>query len=178
MFIEETEQQVRIWLRLAHEAYGERLVLRSLQYFHRALDYAESKQLNREVAVICRDLGYVYAREGSTSRALMVLDQGLAVTDMTLPIRVGILFNKASVLVKLGVYGEALVLLENSSQIIRSHYPDFSKAPGQIVHSYAAIAQMEGDLRKLVELLDMGISAERIQVEVRSQKPPWLRQGN
>jgi hypothetical protein len=34
---------------------------------------------------------------------------------------------------------------------------------------------MAGDLRRVVALLDMGIKPERLEVEIRSQEPPWLR---
>jgi hypothetical protein len=33
---------------------------------------------------------------------------------------------------------------------------------------------MAGDLRRVVEFLDMGINPERLQVEIESQEPPWL----
>jgi len=59
----EEEQQVRLWLQLAHEAYGDQQVLRALHYFHRALDYAQEKGMDKERASVCRDLGYGYARE-------------------------------------------------------------------------------------------------------------------
>jgi hypothetical protein len=83
--------------------------------------------------------------------------------------------NKASVFVSLGAYGPALELLEESSGLIRSKYRDFSNAPSQLVHSYAAIGQMADDLRKVVDLLDMGVRADRIQVDIKRQEPPWLK---
>jgi hypothetical protein len=82
--------------------------------------------------------------------------------------------NKASVLARLGRYRSALALLEESSGLIRLRYPDFSNAPGQWVHSYTAIARMADDLRKVVGFLDMGVRAERIQVEIKRHDPPWL----
>jgi hypothetical protein len=82
--------------------------------------------------------------------------------------------NKASVLVSLGAYRPALELLEESSGLIRSKYPEFANAPSQLVHSYAAIVQMADDLRKVVGLLDMGVRADRIQVDIKRHEPPWL----
>jgi hypothetical protein len=82
--------------------------------------------------------------------------------------------NKASVLISLGAYRPALELLEESSGLIRSKYPEFANAPSQLVHSYAAIVQMADDLRKVVGLLDMGVRADRIQVDIKRHEPPWL----
>ena len=174
MALEEAEQQIRLWLGLAHEAYADRQLLRAIHYFHRALDYAQEKGQDHEVALICRDLGYVYAREESLDKALSYFEQGLAITEAELSIRTGLMTNKASVLVRLGVYRPALELLEESSSLIRAEYRDFSQAPGQMVHSYAAIAQMAEDLRKVVDLIDMGVRVERIQVEIKRHEPPWL----
>jgi tetratricopeptide (TPR) repeat protein len=174
LVIEEAEQQVRIWLQMAHEAYRERRMPRALHYFNRALDYAQHRQKHREVALVCRDLGYVYAQEGSIERALSCFDEGLSSADSDLSVRTGLMANKASVLARLGEYRAALVLLEDSSSLIRSSYPDFSGASSEMVHSYAAIARMAEDLGKVVELLDMGIKPERIQVEIKRHDPPWL----
>ena len=68
----------------------------------------------------------------------------------------------------------ALRHLEKSSDLIRTKYRDFSHAPSELVQSYAAIVRMAADLRKVVELLDMGVRAERIQVEIKRRDPPWL----
>jgi hypothetical protein len=43
-----------------------------------------------------------------------------------------------------------------------------------LVHSYAAIVQMADDVRKVVDLLDMGVRADRIQVDIQRHEPPWL----
>lgn len=174
MVPEQAEQQVTLWLRLAYEAYGDRQVVRALNYFHRALDYAESKGMDGEVALVCRDLGYVYAREGSLDKALVCFDQGLEITKMELSIQTGLMANKASVLARLGVYRPALELLEESSRLIRAIYSDFAKAPGELVRSYAAITRMADDLRKVVDLLDMGVKADRIQVDIKRYEPRWF----
>jgi tetratricopeptide (TPR) repeat protein len=168
----EEEQQVKLWLQVAHEAYGDQQLLRALHYFHRALDYAQDKGMEKEISSVCRDLGYVYAREESFDKAIACFDQGLAITDTDLSIRAGLMANKASVLVRLGSYHSALELLEKSSHLIRSTYSDFSDAPGELVHSYAAIVRMADDLRKVVDLLDMGVRADRIQVEIKRYEPP------
>ena len=170
----EEEQQVRLWLQLAHEAYGDQKVLKALHYFHLALDYAQEKGMNEETASVCRDLGYVYTRENSFDKALACLDQGLAITDTDLSIRTGLMANKASVLARLGEYHPALELLEESSDLIRSAHSDFSDAPGELVHSYAAMTRMADDLRKVVELLDMGVRADRIEVDIKRHEPPWF----
>ena len=170
----EEEQQVRLWLQLAHEAYGDQKVLRALHYFHRALDYAQEKGMNEETASVCRDLGYVYARENSFDQALACLDQGLAITETNFSIRAGLMANKASVLARLGAYRPALELLEKSSDLIRSVHRDFSNAPGELVHSYVAMTRMADDLRKVVELLDMGVRADRIEVDIKRHEPPWF----
>jgi tetratricopeptide (TPR) repeat protein len=171
---EEADQQVRLWLQLAHEAYSDRQMLRTLHYFQRALDYAQEKGQDLDVALICRDLGYVCAREGSLDKALAYFDQGLTINGVELSVRTGLMANKASVLVSLGAYRPALELLEESSGLIRSKYPEFANAPSQLVHSYAAIVQMADDLRKVVGLLDMGVRADRIQVDIKRHEPPWL----
>ena len=170
----EGEQQVRLWLQLAHEAYGDHQVLRALHYFHRALDYAQDKGMNEETASVCRDLGYVYAREESFDKALACFDQGLAITETELSIQAGLMANKASVLVRLGGYRPALELLEKSSDLIRTVHSDFSNAPGELVHSYAAMVKMAEDLRKVVDLLDMGVRKDRIQVDLKRYEPPWF----
>jgi len=172
--VPDEEQQVRLWLQLAHEAYGDKQILRALHYFHRALDYAQEKGMDKERASVCRDLGYVYAREESFDKALACFDQGLAVTETDLSIRAGLMANKASVLIRLGGYRSALELLEKSSYLIRTTYSDFSSAPGELVHSYAAIVRMADDLRKVVDLLDMGVRADRIQVDIKRYEPPWF----
>ena len=170
----EEEQQVRLWLQLAHEAYGDHQVLRALHYFHRALDYAQEKGMNEETASVCRDLGYVYAREESYDKAIACFDQGLAITGTELSIQAGLMANKASVLVRLGAFRRALALLERGSDLIRSVYRDFSNAPGELVHSYAAMMRMADDLRKVVEFLDMGVRPDRIRVDIKRYEPPWF----
>jgi tetratricopeptide (TPR) repeat protein len=168
----EEEQQVKLWLQLAHESYGDQQILRALHYFHRALDYAREKGMDEERASVCRDLGYVYAQEESFDKAIACFDQGLAITETDLSIRAGLMANKASVLVRLGSYHQALELLEKSSNLIRNTYSDFSNAPGELVQSYAAIVRMANDLRKVVDLLDMGVRADRIQVDIKRYEPP------
>ena len=172
--VAEEEQQVRLWLQLAHDSYGDLQILRALHYFHRALDYAEEKGMDKEIASVCRDLGYVYAREKSFEKAITYFDQGLAVTESDLSTRTGLMANKAGVLVRLGSYHLALDLLEKSSHLIRATYSDFSNAPGELVHSYAAIVRMADDLRKVVDLLNMGVRADRIQVDIKRYEPPWF----
>ena len=170
----EEEQQFKLWLQLAHESYGAQQVRRAFHYFHRALDYAQEKEMDKERASVCRDLGYVYAREESFDKAIAYFDQGLAITETDLSIRIGLMANKASVLVRLGSYHPALELLETSFHLIRTTYSDFSNAPGELVHSYAAIVRMADDLRKVVVLLDMGVRADRIQVDIKRHEPPWF----
>ncbi len=170
----EEEQQFKLWLQLAHESYGDQQVLRAFHYFHRALDYAQEKGMYKERASVCRDLGYVYAREESFDKAIAYFDQGLAITETDLSIRIGLMANKASVLVRLGSYHQALELLETSFHLIRTTYSDFSNAPGELVHSYAAIVRMADDLSKVVDLLDMGVRADRIQVDIKRHEPPWF----
>lgn len=174
VLLEEAEQQVRIWLRLAREAYSAGEVFRSLGYFRRALGYAHEKKLRTETALVCRDLGYVYVREGSLEKALACFDQGLAARCTDLSVQAGLMANKGSALARAGSYRAALSVLDQSSGLIRSQYRDFSRAPSQLVYSYAGIVRMAEDLRKVVALLDMGIRLERIQVEIKRYEPIWL----
>jgi tetratricopeptide (TPR) repeat protein len=174
VLIEEAEQQVRLWLQLAHEAYQERQLLRALHYFHRALNYAREGNHDPEVALICRDLGYVYGREGSLDQALSFIEQGLGCPDLDVAVRSGLMANKATVLVRLGEYRVALELLQECSELIRSGLQDFTHAPRVLIRSYEAIAAMTKDLGKVVEFIDMGINPDRIQVEIRSYDPPWF----
>jgi tetratricopeptide (TPR) repeat protein len=175
MMSQEAEQQIKLWLRLAHNSYSDRKIVRTLHYFHRALAYAQEKDMEGEIAAICRDLGYVYAREGSLSEALVCFEQGLGIKEVDLSIRTGLMANKASVLTRLGEYHHALQLLDESSESIRTSFSNFSEAPSELVHSYAAIVRMANDLRKIVDLLDMGVRADRIQVDIKSPEPRWLR---
>jgi len=171
----EIDQQVRLWLGQAHEAYAKRLMPRALHYFQRALDYAGERGLGQETALICRDLGYIYGREGALKQALVFLDQGLAASDRSeIAVRAGLLSNKASVLARLGSYRDSLTLLEEATALIDRTYSNLSEAPSQLVHSYAGLQRMAGDLRRVVDLLAMGIKPERLEVEIRSQEPPWL----
>jgi tetratricopeptide (TPR) repeat protein len=159
----------------AHEAYGRRLMPRVIHYFQRALTYAEERGLKRETALICRDLGYVYIRAGALEQAAALLDRGLAAgEDVEVSVRVGLLANKASVLARRGSYGDSLALLEEATSLIGATYGNLAAAPSQLVHSYAGIRRMAEDLRRVVELLDMGIKPERLEVEIKSQEPPWL----
>jgi tetratricopeptide (TPR) repeat protein len=171
----EIDQQVRLWLGQAHEAYANRLIPRALHYFQRALDYAEDRGLRHETALICRDLGYVYGRKGGLKQALIFLDQGLAASDGSeVAVQVGLLANKASLLARLGSYRDALTLLEEATALIRASYGNLAEAPSPLVHSYAGLQRMAGDLRRVVDLLDMGIKPERLEVEITSREPPWL----
>jgi tetratricopeptide (TPR) repeat protein len=171
----EIDQQVRLWLGRAHDAYARRLIPRALHYFQRALDYAEERGLQRETALICRDLGYVYRREGGLKQAMMFLDHGLAVSEgLGLPVRVGLLANKALVFARLESYRASLTVLEEAAALIRANYGNLAEAPTQLGHSYAGLQRMAGDLRRVVDLLDMGIKPERLEVEIRSEEPPWL----
>ena len=99
--------------------------------------------------------------------------QGLAITAAELPIKAGLLANKANVLTRLGAYRETLALLDDSSNLIRSTYTDLADASSQLIYSYAAIVRMAEDLRKVVALLDMGIKTERIKVEIKRLEPSW-----
>jgi tetratricopeptide (TPR) repeat protein len=172
--IQTAQQQIKLWLQLAHDAYSKREVLRTLHYFHLALDYSRERGHTHEKGLVCRDLGYVYAREESPDMALAYLNEGLAIPELDLSVKTGLMVNKASVLARQGEYRPALVLLEECSGLIHSSYRDFSNAPGQLVQSYAAVVRMADDLRKVVGFLDMGVRAERIQVEIKRQDPPWL----
>jgi tetratricopeptide (TPR) repeat protein len=172
---DEVDQQVRLWIGQAHEAYVKRRIPRVIHYFHRALTYAEERELQREIALICRDLGYVYAREGALGEALALLDRGLAAGDSAgVAVRVGLLANKASVLARRQSYRDSLALLEQAASLIDGTYGSLAVAPSWLVHSYAAIRRMAGDLRRVVELLDMGVKPERLEVEIKSPEPPWL----
>ncbi len=171
----EIDQQVRLWLGQAHEAYAKRLIPRALHYFQRALDHAEERGLRRERALVCRDLGYVYGREGGLKQALIFLDQGLAASDGSeVAVQAGLLANKASVLARLGSYRDALTLVEEATALVRASYGSLGEAPSPLVYSYAGLQRLAGDLRRVVDLLDMGIRPERLEVEITSQEPPWL----
>lgn len=171
----EVDQQVRLWMEQAHEAYVRRLIPRVIHYFQRALAYADERGLQRETALVCRDLGYVYVREGALEQASALLDRGLAAGQgVEVSVRAGLLANKASVLARRGSYRDSLALLEEAASLIGATYRNLANAPSQLVHSYAGIRRMAGDLRRVVELLDMGINPERLQVEIESQEPPWL----
>jgi len=171
----EVDQQVRLWMEQAHEAYVRRLIPRVIHYFQRALAYAAERGLQRETALVCRDLGYVYVREGALEQASALLDRGLAAGQgVEVSVRAGLLANKASVLARRGSYRDSLALLEEAASLIGATYRNLANAPSQLVHSYAGIRRMAGDLRRVVELLDMGINPERLQVEIESQEPPWL----
>ena len=172
---DEVDQQVRLWMDQAHDAYVRRLIPRVIHYFDRALTYAEERGLERETTIICRDLGYVYLREGALEQALALLDRGLAAgEDAEVSVRVGLLANKASVLARRRSYRDALAHLEQADFLIGTTYGGLATAPSQLVHSYAGIRRMAEDLRRVVELLDMGINPERLEVEIKSQEPPWL----
>ena len=159
----------------AHEAYVRRRIPRVIHYFERALTYAEEQGLQRETVLICRDLGYVYAREGALERALILLDRGLAAGESAeVVVRVGLLANKASVLTQRRSYRDSLALLEQAVALIDKTYGGLAAVPARLVQSYAGIRRMAGDLRRVVELLDMGVKPERLEVEVKSQEPPWL----
>jgi len=159
----------------AHEAYVRRRIPRVIRYFQRALIYAEERGLQREIALICRDLGYVYAREGALEQALALLDRGLAAGESAeVAVRVGLLANKASVLARRGSYRDSLALLEQAASLIDGTYGSPAGVSSRLVHSYAGIRRMAGDLRRVVELLDMGVKPERLEVEIKGQEPPWL----
>ena len=172
---DEVDQQVRLWMEQAHKAYVRRLIPRVIHYFQRALTYADERGLQRETALVCRDLGYVYIREGALEQASALLDRGLAAGQgAEVSVRAGLLANKASVLARRGSYRDSLALLEEAASLIGATYGNLATAPSQLVHSYAGIRRMAGDLRRVVELLDMGINPERLQVEIETQEPPWL----
>jgi tetratricopeptide (TPR) repeat protein len=172
---DKVDQQVRLWMGQAHDAYVGRRLPRVIRYFHRALTYAEERGLEREVALICRDLGYVYLREGALEQALAVLDRGLAAAEgAEVSVCVGLLANKASVLARRRSYRDSLALLEQAAFLIDGTYGGLAAVPSWLVHSYAGIRRMAEDLRRVVELLDMGVKPERLEVEIKSQEPPWL----
>ncbi len=171
----EGDQQVRLWMGQAHEAYVRRRIPQVIHYFQRALTYAEERGLQREIALVCRDLGYVYAREGALEQALALLDRGLAAGESAeVAVRVGLLANKASVLARRRSYRDSLALLEQAASLIDGTYGSLAAVPSRLVQSYAGIRRMAGDLRRVVELLDMGVKPERLEVEIKSQEPPWL----
>ena len=172
---DEVDQQVRLWMGQAHEAYVRRLIPRVIHYFQRALTYAGERGLQREIALICRDLGYVYAREGALGQALAFLDRGLAAgKSAEVAVQVGLLANKASLLTRRRSYRDSLALLEQAASLIDGTYGSLAAVPSWLVHSYAGIRRTAGDLRRVVELLDMGVKPERLEVEIKSQEPPWL----
>lgn len=173
MSVNEPNQQVKIWMQLAWEAYAKKRLIQVFHYFHRALEYAEQRELEHEIAWICRDLGYVHARQGSLNQALDYLNKGIAlhVDGLEIEIRVGLITNKASVLARLGSYRNAVALLDQGAGLILAHYQSLSLAPSHMVLSYAGILRMAKDLRKVVALLDQGIRPDRIQVEIRGYSP-------
>lgn len=173
MPFKEADQQVKLWMQLAREAYAKKRLIQVFHYLHRALEYAEQRELEHEIAWICRDLGYVHARQGSLNQALDYFDKGLAlrVDGLEIEIRVGLITNKASVLARLGSYRKAVALLEQGASLILTHYQNLSLAPSYMVLSYAGILRMAKDLRKVVALLDQGIRPDRIQVEIKGYSP-------
>jgi tetratricopeptide (TPR) repeat protein len=173
MSFNEPNQQVKLWMQLAWEAYANKRFIQVFHYFHRALDYAEHRELEHEIAWIYRDLGYVHARQGSLNQALDYFNKGLAlrVDGLEIEIRVGLITNKASVLARLGAYRKAVALLEQGASLILTHYQNLSLAPSHMVLSYAGILRMAKDLRKVVALLDQGIRPDRIQVEIKGYRP-------
>ena len=173
MSIKEPDQQVKIWMQLAWEAYSKKRLIQVFHYFNRALEYAEQRELKHEVAWICRDLGYVHARQGSLRKALDYLNKGLVhqPDGLEIEIRVGLITNKASVLARLGSYRKAVELLEQGASLILTHYQNLSLASSHMVLSYAGILRMAKDLRKVVDLLDQGFPPERIQVEITGYNP-------
>jgi tetratricopeptide (TPR) repeat protein len=173
MPFKEANQQVKLWMQLAREAYAKKRLIQVFHYLHRALEYAEQRELEHEIAWICRDLGYVHARQGSLNQALDYFDKGLAlrVDGLEIEIRVGLITNKASVLARLGSYRKAVALLEQGASSILTHYQNLSLAPSHMVLSYAGILRMAKDLRKVVALLDQGIRQDRIQVEIKGYSP-------
>jgi len=173
MSFEEANQQIKLWMQLAWEAYSKKRLIQVFHYFHRALEYAEQRELEHEIAWICRDLGYVHTRQGSLNQALDYFNKGLAlrVDGLEIDIRVGLITNKASVLARLGSYRKAVALLEQGASLILTHYQNLSLASSHMVLSYAGILRMAKDLRKVVALLDQGISPERIQVEIKRFSP-------
>jgi len=173
MPVNELNQQVKIWMQLAWDAYAKKRLIQVFHYFHRALEYAEQRELEHEIAWICRDLGYVHLRQGSLNQALDYLNKGLSlhVEELEIEIRVGLITNKASVLARLGFYRKAVAFLDQSASLILTHYQSLSLAPSHMVLSYAGILRMAKDLRKVVALLDQGIRPDRIQVEIKGYRP-------
>ena len=173
MSFKEPNQQVKIWMQLAWDAYAKKKLIQVFHYFHRALEYAEQRELEHEIAWICRDLGYVHARQGALNQALDYLNKGLVlhVDGLEIEIRVGLITNKANVLARLGSYRKAVALLDQGASLILTHYESLSLAPSHMVLSYAGILRMANDLRKVVALLDQGIRPDRIQVEIKGDSP-------
>ena len=173
MSFKEANQQVKLWMQLGREAYAKKRFIQVFRYFHRALEYAEQRKLEHEIVWICRDLGYVYAHQGSLKKALDYLNKGLARQDdgLEIDIRVGLITNKASVMARLGSYKKAVALLEQGASLILTHYQNLSLAPSHMVLSYAGILRMAKDLRKVVDLLDQGFPPDRIQVEIKGYSP-------
>ena len=173
MTLNEPDQQVKIWMQLAWDAYVKKRLIQVFHYFHRALEYAEQRDLEHETAWICRDLGYVHVRQGSLNQALDYLNKGLSlhVDDMEIDVRVGLITNKASVLARLGSYRNAVALLDQGASLILTHHESLSLAPSHMVLSYAGILRMAKDLRKVIALLDQGIRPDRIQVEIKGYRP-------
>jgi tetratricopeptide (TPR) repeat protein len=173
MSFKEPNQQVKIWMQLAWDAYAKKRLIQVFHYFYRALEYAEQRELEYEIAWVCRDLGYVHARQGSLKKALDYLNKGLAhqIDGLEIEIRVGLITNKASVLARLGSYRKAVAFLDQGASLILTHYQNLSLAPSHVVLSYAGILRMAKDLRKVVALLDQGIRPDRIQVEIKGYSP-------
>jgi len=46
MSIKEANQQVRLWMHLAREAYAKKRLIQVFHYFHRALEYADKISCN------------------------------------------------------------------------------------------------------------------------------------
>jgi len=160
-------------MQLAWDAYAKKNLIKVFHYFHRALKYAEQRELEHEIAWICRDLGYVHIRQGSLNQALDYLNKGLSLhgDGLDIEVRVGLITNKARVLARLGSYRDAAALLDQGASLILTHYQSLSLAPSHMVLSYAGILRMAKDLRKVVALLDQGIRPDRIQVEIKGYSP-------
>lgn len=173
MSVNEPKQQVKIWMQLAWDAYAKKNLIKVFHYFHRALKYAEQRELEHEIAWICRDLGYVNIRQGSLNQALDYLNKGLSLhgDGLDIEVRVGLITNKARVLARLESYRDAAALLDQGASLILTHYQSLSLAPSHMVLSYAGILRMAKDLRKVVALLDQGIRPDRIQVEIKGYSP-------
>ena len=160
-------------MQLAWDAYAKKNLIQVFHYFHRALKYAEQRELEHEIAWICRDLGYVHIRQGSLNQALDYLNKGLSLhgDGLDIEVRVGLITNKARVLARLGSYRDAAALLDQGASLILTHYQSLSLAPSHMVLSYAGILRMAKDLQKVVALLDQGIRPDRIQVEIKGYSP-------